>query len=425
MTMGPRTYAPVLAAFLVLWPIIAYMGAQGYSGAIAIAALLALGFVRVRSIPIFVISGLAFAAWVLASGFWGPEAAGFVTGDLLAGSFSMDMPGVRFALTALAALAVLVAIAGCQKQASRLSLGVIVAAGLAQFGGVVVTALFMPEILALLAPFSDPVSEMPQNLIRNANTLLLLLPFLLAWVWHRDTSEYWPIWSMALAIISLAAFLQTGTQSAVIGMGCLLLAMLIVNRFPQNGFKILTSSLAVYIVAAPHLIGWGLAQIRASGLPLPKSFFSRSYSWDLVGAKIQESPVIGHGPEASHIWRDTFADHPDWLADAVARYGDQYAWEVYPIVPVHPHNMPLQIWSETGMVGAILAAVFVFFLGWRLKPPSEWPPVARYAAAGLIGVCLSLGSFAYSMWNEAFWASVVFAASVIFLQARHRGEAGA
>ena len=423
MTMGQRTYAPVLAALLVLWPIIAYMGAQGFSGAIAIAALVALGFVRVRGVAIYVVSGLAFAAWVLASGLWGPEAAGFVTGDLLDGSFSMDMPGMRFALTALAGLAVLVAISGTAPQSSRRSLGVIVAVGLAQLGGVVVTAIFMPEILAVLAPFSDPVSEMPQNLIRNANSLLLLLPFLLAWLWHIRTSDYGPIWAIVVVVICLAAFLQTGTQSAVIGVGFLLLGMLVVRVFPRDGFKVLFSFLAFYIVAAPTVIGWGLAQIRATGLPLPRSFFSRSYSWDLVGSKIHEAPLIGHGPEASHTWRDTFADHPAWLADAAARYGDKYAWEVYPIVPVHPHNMPLQIWGETGMVGAVLAAIFLFFVGWRLKAPSDWPPIARYAAGGLVGVCLSLGSFAYSMWNEAFWASVVFSAGVIFLQARHQSGA--
>ena len=87
--------------------------------------------------------------------------------------------------------------------------------------------------------------------------------------------------------------------------------------------------------------------------------------------------------------------------------------------------MPLQVWAETGMIGASLAAIFLFFLGWRLKPPSEWSPISRFAAAGLIGVCAAVASFAYSMWNEAFWASAMLAAAVIFLQARHDGEAQA
>ena len=91
-------------------------------------------------------------------------------------------------------------------------------------------------------------------------------------------------------------------------------------------------------------------------------------------------------------------------------------------VPIHPHNMPIQIWAETGMVGAVLAAMFLFFLGWRLKPPADWPPVSKYAAAGLVGACVAICSFAYSMWNEAFWASIVIAAAIIFLRARQDAE---
>ena len=98
MTFGPRTFAPYLAAILVLWPIIAYMGAQGYTGAVAIAALLGLVFIRVKGIRIYAIACLAFIAWVVAAGTWSPEANDLLTGSVLAGSFSMDMPGVRFGL---------------------------------------------------------------------------------------------------------------------------------------------------------------------------------------------------------------------------------------------------------------------------------------------------------------------------------------
>ncbi len=423
MTLGPRTFAPILATFLVLWPIIAYMGAQGYTGAVAISALLGLAYVRVKGVPVYTAAFLAFILWVFAAGFWAPEAKDLLTGNLLAGSFSMDMPGVRFGLTALAGMAVLVAVGTTLPGASQTSLNVITTVGFVQFGGVVLTAIFMPQILALLAPISDPVAEMPQNLLRNATSFLLLLPFLLAWLWHRPVSESGPMWAVGMVLLAVAAFMQTGNQSAVVGSIFMLLAMAIVKWLPRNGFKVIFSSLAFYVVSAPVLLSWGVAQIRATGLPLPRSFFSRTYSWELVGSKVSEAPLIGHGPEAAQTWRDKFGDHPDWLADATLRFSDGQAWEVYRIVPIHPHNMPLQIWAETGMIGAILAAFFLFFLGWRLKAQSDWSPVSRYAAAGLTGACVAICSFAYSMWNEAFWASIVLAASAIYLHARHNGEA--
>lgn len=130
---------------------------------------------------------------------------------------------------------------------------------------------------------------------------------------------------------------------------------------------------------------------------------------------------MGHGLEASQTWRESYAAYPEWLADATARYGDTYAWEIYPVIPLHPHNMPLQIWVETGMIGALLAALSLFFLGWRLRPPAEWPPISKYAAAGLVGACIAVCSFAYSMWNEAFWASIALASALILLRARQDG----
>lgn len=425
MTLGPKTFAPFLAGIMVLWPIVAYMGAQGYTGAVAITALLGLVYIRFRHVRVYASALLFFIAWVVAAGFWAPEAKSLLTGNILAGSFSMDMPGIRFGLTALAGIGTIAATMAVAGRSSRTSLGVIVWVAVVQFFGVVATALFMPQILALLAPISDPVYEMPQNLIRNANAFMLLLPFLLAWVWHRETSDYWRVAAIGLALVSLAAFAQTDSQTALMGTVFMFVCMALVKWLPQNGFRVIFSALAVFMATAPIILGRGVGLIRDLGVPLPQSFFSRTYSWELVQSKISEAPIIGHGLEASHTWKDTYGDHPEWLADAAARYQHDFAWEVYQVVPIHPHNMPLQIWAETGMIGASLAAVFLFLLGWRLNAPQDWPPISRYAAAGLIGACISVCNFSYSMWNEAFWASAALATAVILLQARHDGEAQA
>jgi O-antigen ligase len=422
MTVGPKTFAPFLATALVLWPIMAYMGAQGFSASIAVAALLGLFYVRVESVKVYAIACIAFAIWVVASTFWAPETEGLLIGNVFDGSLSLDMPGIRFGLTALAGLGVLVAVSRVNPESARISLGVIVGVALVQFIGVVLTGLFKPQILAALAPISDPISAMPQNLIRNANAFALLMPFFLAWVWHRRDAITWRVGAAVILAVSFGAFSLTGSQTAMTGSAFMLIGMAIVNLLPKNGFKVMFSTLAAYIVSAPLLIGWGLGQLRSLGIPLPRSFFSRSYSWELTSSKIKEAPIIGHGPEASHDWQDTFAEHPEWLAEATARYGDTQVWEAYRVLPLHPHNMPLQVWAETGMVGAVLAAMALAFLGWRFNNPQDWPAVSRYAAAGLIGMCFSVCSFAYSMWNEAYWASAIIAAAVILLQARHQGR---
>ena len=62
-------------------------------------------------------------------------------------------------------------------------------------------------------------------------------------------------------------------------------------------------------------------------------------------------------------------------------------------------------------------------LGFSLPRPNEMRSDVRYAIAGMAGVAASLFSFAYSAWNEAFWASLVLAAiGIILLSKRERAS---
>ena len=80
--------------------------------------------------------------------------------------------------------------------------------------------------------------------------------------------------------------------------------------------------------------------------------------------------------------------------------------------------MALQIWAETGVVGAVLAGLTLVLIAFRLPMPKTLRPDVRYAIAGLVGVVASLFSFSYSVWNDSFWASVVLAACAIILLSR-------
>ena len=160
------------------------------------------------------------------------------------------------------------------------------------------------------------------------------------------------------------------------------------------------------------LIGSAVKLVSQLGIELPGSFQSRVYSWQLVISKSVEEPIIGHGISASKTWRDTYADYPAWLAQLPD------SWSAYPVVPGHPHNMALQIWAETGLIGAVLAALTLVVIGFRLPAPDTLRTDIRYAIAGLVGVVVSLFSFSYNVWNDSFWASIVLAVCGIILLAR-------
>ncbi len=411
------SYPPYFAGWLLTWPIIAVMGAQGYTGLVVFLALPVLLLVRPKKLPLYALAFAAFIAWIVAVSFWSPGAKPLIDGSFGAGTFTMDMVAARVGLTALACVALLLALRHVAPGSGAKSLALIRTAGFVQGAGVLVLALAMGAVLNWMEPISDR-SSMTQNLLRNVTAYLLLLPILLAWLWHRGSGPGGRIIAGGLVLAGFVSFAMTGSQTAIIGAVFMLAAMALVWAMPRYGFRVLFSGLAAYIALAPVVLASGLAQLRVLGVPLPASFFSRSYSWELVGQKIAEKPFFGHGLEASHTWKDTYGQHPEWLADAVARYGSTLDFTNYTVIPTHPHNMALQIWAETGMVGAMLAALAVLLLGWRLKAPRDWSPVSRYAGAGLIGAAAAMFSFAYSMWNEAFWASVAVAAAVVVLQAR-------
>lgn len=412
------SYAPYFAGWFLTWPIIAYMGAQGFTGLVAFLAIPALLFARPRELRLYAVAGLAFILWVIAVSVLAPNSKSLLEGNLLDGTFTMDMVGARFGLTVLAGMIVFVAIKAVPEASAARSLTMMRTIGFVQGGGVLVTALFMSAILALLAPFSDPVTEMPQNLLRNANAFVLLLPLLTAWLWQLEKAMIGKAITILVLGLALFAFAKTGTQTAIFAVGFMLAAMAVVRLMPRHGFKAIFGGLAAYVALAPVLFGVGVSMLKASGLALPGSFYSRVRGWELVGEKINEEPLRGHGLEATYNWTETYADRPEWMADAVARFGAGNGWERYEILNSHPHNMPLQIWVETGAIGAFLAALTLLLIGFRLNAPGDGPQVSRYAIAGLIGVCAAVCSFSYSMWNEAFWASVAVAGAFILLQAR-------
>ncbi|RYY91585.1 MAG: acyltransferase, partial [Alphaproteobacteria bacterium] len=72
------------------------------------------------------------------------------------------------------------------------------------------------------------------------------------------------------------------------------------------------------------------------------------------------------------------------------------------LIPNHPHNMLLQLWAETGLVGAALAAAVLVLVAWRLPRPDALGPAMPRVAAIIGGFCASLISF--DLWNEAWWA---------------------
>jgi len=410
------SYPAILAGLFVLWPVVAYMGGQGFTALVGLAALPVLYFARPKSVPPYALAFIAFILWAMLSTLWSPEGDGLFSGSLSEGSFAISADALRVALSALAMGAAIFAVQSVDTEAPR-SHRILHMVPAIQLAGVIVTVLAMDHILNLLAPFSDPETEMPQNLMRNVNALMLILPLFLAWLWQRQETAS-RAGAVLLTLIAGWAAHMTGSEAAVIALIGMSGAILVVWRFQKTGLSALFAFMAGYILLAPLIMTHIKALMRMTGGDFALSSWSRAHAWQAVGDRIQEAPLAGHGLEASKRWNETFATKPAALEEIVRDTNPDWVWQAYQIIPGHPHNMPLQIWAETGLIGAILAAGTCLLISLRLYQVSHIPPITRYAGAGLFGACLVFFSFSYSMWNDAFWSSVALATAAVLLFGR-------
>ncbi len=410
-TLNAMSYAPFLAAILVLWPVMGLLGGQGYAPLLALGGIAALFVARPKGPPaVYFVLAALFVLWTAISEYWSPASSGFVSGSLLAGNFAIDAASARLIATLIFATLVIAAALQLSEASAPLARRVILGAFFVQGALVFATAIFAGPLLALYYG-DDPlrVGEGVQNLMRNGNAFALVLPLLIGWLWTRGGLAYKAA-SVALVGLSALAFMLVDSQAglfALVGMG---LGGALIAVLPRSGFRWMFGALGAYVAAAPLVVGTLIGQLREIAPQLPGSFQSRLWSWEVVISRMTEAPMRGHGLDATRTWRETYAAYPEWMAQLPD------FWANYPVVPGHPHNMALHIWAETGFVGAVLAGLGLMAIAFRLPRPEAFTPSLRFAIAGLAGAIATLASFTYSVWNEAFWSSVclVIAAIILF-----------
>ena len=84
------------------------------------------------------------------------------------------------------------------------------------------------------------------------------------------------------------------------------------------------------------------------------------------------------------------------------------------IVSLHPHNIGLQLWLETGLIGVLLAAGFLMAL---IKPVLVFCETKPRAAAmsGLIVATALNGALTIGIWQYWWWGLIALSAGLVSL----------
>lgn len=321
-------------------------------------------------------------AWIIVTLLWTPSSRG--AEDVLAyGIFlfvSMQMLRFRFIDAPLYAIAIYAAL-------------ILVTVDIAFGNGI--RALVPPDNL----PAKDAIAS-----ARGLGLALLMLPAAVLIV-SRQAKRKAAVRSTAL-IAALGAFAGGILANAVALLaGLLAFAGTTFRKLP--GLKILVA-LWASIIAAPFAMAAALPSVERllTWTHLPDSTLHRLIIWrQVLDLWISENPLFGAGARASKTLSGR-------LGQVTMASGTEIS-----LVSAHPHNVPIQILYEFGLVGYGLALA-ALILGARNLLANPWKRDMAAAIAALGAMLLVFVSIETDFWNVYTWCAVILC--VCGLQAASR-----
>ncbi|MCA6245143.1 MAG: O-antigen ligase family protein [Phenylobacterium sp.] len=383
-TSPGRWTAGVIAGLLVLTPLLGWAGSLGFAPAVALAGLLTALSVRIRTEDRALLLALFTAlVWACASAFWSP----WRPADL------DEQTGLKLVfMLALYGCAVSAARAVPEARLPRLMSGLATAAG-------VLALLLLFEALTSAAGYKVLLGLIDQavrpdyaikNVAQGLYVLTLLAPPALAAVSGRTR---W-ILGLVLGAGIIGPALVFGYDAPLLALASAILAAGLVLGLPSLAPRLLAGLSAGGVLLAPLLAkgAFALGLDERIAPFLSESWLQRLGYW---------------GKAVDWIWARPL---PGWGLDASRAFG--------PGIQLHPHNAPLQIWMELGLIGAVAAAIVWASIFSGLSRPVRTPAAAAATATAV--AYLIFGAVSFGVWQEWWLALGALSALACILVLRAR-----
>ena len=214
-------------------------------------------------------------------------------------------------------------------------------------------------------------------------------------------------WVAGIVVVATAAviFVLVGDAARIAFL--LGVAVMILFYFARTWLARVAAALSVIVILAAPVIFPPLAGIdaaRHAAQEVKSSMWHRLAIWSFVGSRIAERPAFGWGLDSSRAIPGGDAPIPDGHPGQT-------------MLPLHPHNAPLQVWLELGLPGALLFALFAARL-WLALGRVPWPPLYAAAAGGSLVTALTVALSSYGVWQEWLIASEFLTLFLILVMAR-------
>ncbi len=231
----------------------------------------------------------------------------------------------------------------------------------------------------------------------------IMLPPLLLWHWWNR--RWWALVILPAGLIGcgIVAHSNTGMLAAVVSGAVLLMALAV----PRAVAAVIALLVAGSFLTAPLVIRHlPPPKELAEAIPfMPNSMMHRLAIWRFTADHVVERPLAGWGFDASREIPGGDRDIP-----APVRNFGQVTEVGFQAMPLHPHNLMLQIWLELGFVGiAGFVVLSLSIIAAALRPPSLTAP-----ALGMTVGALVVGAASFGAW-QAWWVSAQWLFAVLCL----------
>lgn len=391
-----RVHARIMFTVFYLSLLAAHAGGLGIAPLMAIAGLAGLvtaflGKTSFGLVPAKWMMALGvFLIWAFITSFWSPYDSKGLTNPVKL------LIGVVLYIFAIGAF-----FRCAEPLQKRAVTGIIIAVFLAA------TLLFIDTIsgygLSMLVdpvrPNEDPISRLGDAQMNVSQGIvmmnLIFAPIVVLLLW---TQKRGPIMAGALLILNIIAAIAGGMMVGVLALVLTLCVMALAYRFTQSVIQGLTFT-AMGLVGFAPLFGAMMGAIP-QGLRdhLPFSWEHRIVTWGYTADLTREAPIMGHGFDAARTFDETFS----------ARGFDGLAK-----ISLHPHNAGLHIWLETGVIGAVLAVITLFFIGEKAQGYASGGRARALAVSGVMAAIILIASVSYGVWQEWWWALIALSLGLL------------
>jgi O-antigen ligase len=296
-------------------------------------------------------------------------------------------------------------------------------AGVAVAGTILCLEVLSDQLLRrLLIRLVPALQPAPQHVAMDAGHLAGLAPYLPNASISVLTLMFWPaalmatrlrlmrLWKhlmLGAAVVAVAAVLASEhatSQIALLGAGA---TFLLFRMRPKLAMPLVIAGwVAATLLVVPVVSGLFKAEAYRSPW-LPESARHRVVIWGYTAAQIAESPVFGAGIGSGRA-----------LSEAGGAAAPVVPGTKFHFAPgLHSHNAYLQVWYETGAVGAFILLGLGLLV---LRAVSRFPADVQPYLAATFSACALLVATAFAIWAPWFMASLAMAAAFAFLGAALR-----